>query len=544
MTLLTIIQPPLANTAKTLSIVLFLLGVPSFVTSHNVIALPHPCLARSHVMTFVKIGKAMVDRGHGFTIILSSEDVDTVVHDDAFNVITYPSLYSRAKCLALADDMASASPIGAAKIYVDVGLKYCESILPRLESLLSQDADVFLGELTWPCSSIVADLMDQSSSIKVVRLLYHGNIMVDPFGEHFGLPSPANEAPGMGLAMWMLTFEKPMSLLKRTVNLLFREVSRQIVNMVMLRPYNKVRRMAGVTLTSEVEAMHSTASLIFVPLVWGVEPPRALPPNWKAIHPVLPSPSKALPAEIQTWIDSHCSGDKRLVVLSFGTQVTLSETQSSKIFAALVSLEDDFCFIWQLSTRSSPPAGLVEQDHILVLPWIPQNDVLHYATVFISHVGYGSLYEAAYHGVPLVCIPIFGDQDDNAARAVYGGWGVRLNKEYFTAQELVDAIHQVGKEGSPFRTRATAISKLVRAKSGTEAILEWMEYAATHGVDHLVPFRTMSATYLAYYNLDAGLILAFIVSMSIFALCNCCRRCFRQREQVADNVNDTKMKRA
>lgn len=57
---------------------------------------------------------------------------------------------------------------------------------------------------------------------------------------------------------------------------------------------------------------------------------------------------------------------------------------------------------------------------------------------FVSHVGYGSLYEAAYHGVPVVALPRFGDQKDNAYRPVFGGWGIRLDKNSFTDTELAD----------------------------------------------------------------------------------------------------------
>ena len=44
-----------------------------------------------------------------------------------------------------------------------------------------------------------------------------------------------------------------------------------------------------------------------------------------------------------------------------------------------------------------------------VATWIPQNDVLgHKQTrVFLSHCGANSLYEAAYHGVPIVGLPFF-----------------------------------------------------------------------------------------------------------------------------------------
>ena len=56
--------------------------------------------------------------------------------------------------------------------------------------------------------------------------------------------------------------------------------------------------------------------------------------------------------------------------------------------------------------------------HVQPIKWAPQNDILaHPATkAFITHAGANSLYEAAYHAVPVVAIPIFGDQPRNAAQ--------------------------------------------------------------------------------------------------------------------------------
>ena len=59
-------------------------------------------------------------------------------------------------------------------------------------------------------------------------------------------------------------------------------------------------------------------------------------------------------------------------------------------------------------------------------------------------MGMFGFQESVYHGVPLVAIPIFGDQIDNAKRAIEKGVGVELSsKRDFTAKELKEKIEEV-----------------------------------------------------------------------------------------------------
>ena len=51
--------------------------------------------------------------------------------------------------------------------------------------------------------------------------------------------------------------------------------------------------------------------------------------------------------------------------------------------------------------------------------------------------------EAAYHGVPMICAPFFGDQYDNAYIAKRKGFADIVNLDTITADELVDIIDRV-----------------------------------------------------------------------------------------------------
>lgn len=56
--------------------------------------------------------------------------------------------------------------------------------------------------------------------------------------------------------------------------------------------------------------------------------------------------------------------------------------------------------------------------NIRLLDWAPQNDILGHPAVkaFVTHAGSNSLYEAAYHGKPVVSVPIMNEQPANAVK--------------------------------------------------------------------------------------------------------------------------------
>lgn len=61
----------------------------------------------------------------------------------------------------------------------------------------------------------------------------------------------------------------------------------------------------------------------------------------------------------------------------------------------------------------------------------------------MTHGGTNGLYEALFHGVPVVGVPLFGDQPDNLARISRHGAALVLNFNSMTADDLKGALHAV-----------------------------------------------------------------------------------------------------
>lgn len=76
--------------------------------------------------------------------------------------------------------------------------------------------------------------------------------------------------------------------------------------------------------------------------------------------------------------------------------------------------------------------------NIKTVDWMPQNDVLGHpkTKLFLSHVGHNSMYEAAYHGVPIVGFPMWSDQPENAQQVVRAGMGLWLDINSVKEDEL------------------------------------------------------------------------------------------------------------
>jgi UDP:flavonoid glycosyltransferase YjiC (YdhE family) len=106
-------------------------------------------------------------------------------------------------------------------------------------------------------------------------------------------------------------------------------------------------------------------------------------------------------------------------------------------------------------------------DNVRVEPWVPQQDVLGHASAAVVHGGSGSTLGALAAGVPLVVVPLFADQPQNARRVaeVGAGLAVEPNRDDIpaTIAPLCAAIEQVLSEPS-YRESAEALAAELRAE--------------------------------------------------------------------------------
>jgi MGT family glycosyltransferase len=75
--------------------------------------------------------------------------------------------------------------------------------------------------------------------------------------------------------------------------------------------------------------------------------------------------------------------------------------------------------------------------------FLPQTSVLPQVDLAITHGGNNTVTEALHFGVPMIVLPLFWDQHDNAQRMHETGCGVRLGTYTFEARQMSEAIDRL-----------------------------------------------------------------------------------------------------
>ncbi|MEO5885156.1 MAG: nucleotide disphospho-sugar-binding domain-containing protein, partial [Candidatus Limnocylindrales bacterium] len=92
--------------------------------------------------------------------------------------------------------------------------------------------------------------------------------------------------------------------------------------------------------------------------------------------------------------------------------------------------------------------------------FLPQPAILPQVDLVITHGGNNTVTEAFHHGKPMIVLPLFWDQVDNAQRVEETGFGRRLSTYGFRDEELTDAIDELLAD-EPLAARLAAMSKRI-----------------------------------------------------------------------------------
>jgi MGT family glycosyltransferase len=113
--------------------------------------------------------------------------------------------------------------------------------------------------------------------------------------------------------------------------------------------------------------------------------------------------------------------------------------------------------------------------------YLPQPAILRHVDLVITHGGNNTTTETLHHGKPMVALPLFWDQYDNAQRVDETGVGTRLPTYTFEEDELLGAIDRLLADRG-LHERLAALSARVRSRPGRLLAADLIERLALTGV--------------------------------------------------------------
>ncbi|XP_070554721.1 UDP-glucuronosyltransferase 2A3-like [Ptychodera flava] len=154
---------------------------------------------------------------------------------------------------------------------------------------------------------------------------------------------------------------------------------------------------------------------------------------------------------------------------------------------------------------------------------------------FVAHGGMNSVYEAIYHGIPVVGVPLLGDHSDNFARLVDRGMALTVDIVTLTEEQLYKAVTTVVHDKS-FKENAMRLSRIHRNQPMTagESVVYWTEYVLRHGGQHFRP-ASFDLNVFQYFLVDViafCLVVCGIVVYIAAKMCKLCCHVCRRKEKI------------
>ncbi|KAM9006483.1 UDP-glucuronosyltransferase 1-6 isoform X3 [Sarcophilus harrisii] len=405
------------------------------------------------------------------------------------------------------------------RLLIDMLFFNCDSLLKDRETiryLEESKFDALFTDPAMPCGLILADHLSLPS------VYFFRGFPCALEHTMSRTPNPVAFIPRCYTA-----FSHYMTFGQRVINFLVNDLE----NLVFKDLYTKYLKIASDFLKKEVSlsALYRQESIWLLRYDFVFEYPRPIMPNMAFIGGINCKPKKRLLQEFEGYVNA--SGEHGIVVFSLGSMVSeIPMAKAMEIADALGTIPQTV--LWRYTGK--PPSNLAKNTKLV--KWLPQNDLLGHpkTRAFITHAGSHGIYEGLCNGVPMVLMPLFGDQMDNAKRMESRGAGVTLNVLEMTSADLSKALKTVINDKS-YKENIMRLSALHKDRpiSPLDLAVFWVEFVMRNkGAPHLRP-AAHDLNWFQYHSLDViAFLLAIVLTVVFIAVKSymfCCQKCFGKK---------------
>ncbi|XP_075960947.1 UDP-glucuronosyltransferase 2A2-like isoform X1 [Anarhichas minor] len=486
----------------------------------------------SHWINMKPLLETLIDRGHQVTVLVPSTSMFMNTSEpsrfgyEPFNVSVSMETIEEFFEEYLHFSMYEMDHMSYIQIYIkymdlmkadmQYSLKFLDGVL-KSESIMKKlkegQYDLLLADPMFYGSDLVAEIL----GIPLVFSLRFS--LANNWERHCGqLPAPPSFVPG---AMSKLTDK--MDFPERVWNFLFYTLQDIVLDYVSWKELDKYYSEVKGTPTSACELM-GRADIWLIRTYWDFDFPHPFLPNFKFVGGIHCRPAKPLPEDMEEFVQS--SGDAGIVVFTLGSFIKNITTEKANMIASALAQVPQKV-LWRYSGEKPATLGA----NTRLFDWIPQNDLLGHpkTRAFITHGGTNGIYEAIYHGVPMVGIPMFADQPDNMVHVEAKGAAVTVDLNFMKTEDLRDAVNTVINEKS-YKENALWLSSIHhdRPMSPRDEAVFWIEFTMRNkGAEHL-RVQAHELTWYQYHSLDVLAFLLAIVLILVLLFVKTCSFCFRR----------------
>ncbi|XP_046628500.1 UDP-glycosyltransferase UGT5-like [Neodiprion virginianus] len=269
-----------------------------------------------------------------------------------------------------------------------------------------------------------------------------------------------------------------------------------------------------------LEEIESQADLILLNSHHIFSTPRPYMENMKNVAGMHLKPSKPLPLDLQQYMNSSKNG---VILFSLGSamqSILMPDDKIKALKGAFERLPYDVLWKWENDTMENKPKN------VRIGKWLPQSDILTHPNLklFVTHGGISSLMETVYHEVPIVGIPLFGDQRRNIKIAESKGYADFVDILTLTENQVYNAIMNVATNPK-YRDNVKKVSAYWKGEMNhpLDVAVHWVEYVLKNGGAKLLKATVTEQNFIQYFLLDVG----FAILLLLILTCILIRKTFR-----------------
>ncbi|XP_033182688.1 UDP-glucuronosyltransferase 2A1-like [Anabas testudineus] len=490
----------------------------------------------SHWINMEVILQELHSRGHNITVLRSAKSWYIPSNSSMYTSINVPMLEDEADRNVYLTMIQDVIECRRSLTFIRT---FCQQ---RLLTSLMQNAHDILARA-------IATMLDDTSLMKKLQDAKFDLMLTDPalnigviLGSYLKLPLVFNvrwintgeahlsiaPSPVSYVPVSATELHDKMNFLERTQNMLH-YIHTVVEKLFLINPAYASLFQRHFPPGTDLLSLQQAADIWLVRTDFVFEFPRPTMPNMVYIGGFQCKKASPLSAELEAFMQS--SGDHGVVIMSLGTLVSaLPPDVTEAIAAAFAELPQKV--VWRFVGEKPSSLG----NNTLLVDWLPQNDLLgHKKTrAFVAHGGTNGIYEAIYHGVPVLGLPLLFDQFDNLLRLKVRGAARVVEANSLTKEEFLEALKDI-LETPSYRKNMQHLSELHHDQplSPMDTAIFWIEYVIRNrGASHLQS-AGFSLPWYSYFCLDVAVFIMVIAVFFVWFLVFLCRmlccRMFRRK---------------